>query len=625
MDNRKSNMYKKIFLIFCSFLLILSVTRAQEVQFTGNAKPVVGVGETFNLIYTVNAQATSFHGPAIQGFDVLTGPYTSTSSSIRAVNGRTTMSISYTFTYILRASREGTFDIPGATVIADNKQYKANTVTIKVVKNTAASQGSVPGGNAGRSNQGSGEITSGSNDVYIKTVVDNTNPIQGEGIILTYKIFFKVPISQPNITKPASFEGFWSHILKDNIKLNQYNQTIDGEVYHVAELLKVVLYPLKSGKLVIDPYELECVAQYKRQTKTKTGDPFFDDFFNNSFFNESYANVEKKLKSNSLVINVRPLPTAEKPVDFSGAVGTFTFTTDLDKTQAKTNDAINLKCTITGKGNIQLIDKLNTSFPPDFETYDPKITNNVNTTGAGVSGSQTFEYLIIPRKPGKFTIKPIPFSYFDLEKKRYVTLTSPEYTINVEKGTGDNSTVAYSGPGKEDIKYIGSDIRHIKNQTLLLQHNGAFFFASPLFFLAMILPVILFFILIFVWKKLEVRRSDTLLMKNRKATRVAIKRLKKANTFLKEKRQEEFYIEISQALWGYLSDKFSIPLADLSMESVREALIQKDVSDEIISQFIQTLDNTEFARFAPGEKTMIMEKTYNEALEIITRIERELR
>ena len=297
----------------------------------------------------------------------------------------------------------------------------------------------------------------------------------------------------------------------------------------------------------------------------------------------------------------------------------------MTKTQTKTNDPINLKCTITGKGNIQLVDKLNTSFPPDFETYDPKITNNINSSGDGVSGSQTFEYLIIPRKAGKFTIKPIPFSYFDLSKKRYVTLTSPEYTVNVEKGSGDNNIVAYSSPGKEDIKYLGSDIRHIKDQPMLLQSIGTFFFASPLFFVMMILPVLIFFAIIFIWRKLEVRRSDTLLMKNRKATRVAIKRLKKANTFLKEKKQDPFYIEISQALWGYLSDKFSIPLADLSMDSVHEALMKKNVKDEIITQFIQTLDNTEYARFAPGEKTMIMEKTYQEALEIITRIERELR
>jgi hypothetical protein len=618
-------MNKRIFLVFCSFLLIITAALAQEVQFTGNARSNVGVGETFNLTYSVNTQAANFHGPAITGFDVLSGPYTSTSSSIRAVNGRTSMSISSTFTYILRATHEGTFEIPAATVSADNKNFRSNVVVIKVSKNAGNGQTNTQG-NQGRSTVDNNTgVQAGSNDVYVKSVVDNSNPMQGEGIVLTYKIFFKVSISQPNITKPASYEGFWSNILKDNVKYNQYTQTIDGEVYHVAELLKVVLYPLKSGKLMIDPFELECVAQYKRQTKTKTGDPFFDDFFNNSFFNESYANVEKKLKSNAVVVNVRPLPTAEKPVDFSGAVGTFTFKTDLDKTKTKTNEPITLKCTITGKGNIQLIDKLNITFPPDFETYDPKISNNVSTTGAGTSGSQTFEYLIIPRKAGNFTIKPITFSYFDLEKRKYVTLSSPQYSLNVEKGSGDNTTIAYSGAGKEDIKYIGSDIRHIKNQPLLLSHAGDFFFGSFLFFVMLLLPVLLFILFIVMWKKLQERRSDALLMKNRKATRVAIKRLKKASTFLKEQKKEEFYIEISQALWGYLSDKFGIPLSELSMDSVHEALLNKKVNDEIIQQFIQTLDNTEYARFAPGEKTMIMEKTYNEALEIITRIERELR
>jgi uncharacterized membrane protein len=618
-------MNKRIFFILCSFLLIATGSRAEDIQFTGSARTVVGVGETFNLIYSINAQASNFHGPAITGFDILTGPYTSTSSSIRAVNGRTSMSISYSFTYIIRANKEGTFEIPGATVMVDNKQYKSNSVTIKVVKNGGNGQNTSPAGTSGKNNSpNNGGIQSGSNDVFVKAVVDNTNPFQGEGVILTYKIFFKVQISQPNITKPSSFEGFWSQNLP-NAKINQYNQTIDGDVYRVADLLKVVLFPLKSGKLVIDPFELECVAQYKRQTKTKTGDPFFDDFFNNSFFNESYANVEKSLKSNAVVVNVKPLPTAEKPVDFSGAVGTFTFKTDLDKTHTTANDAINLKCTITGKGNIQLIDKLDVTFPPDFETYDPKITNNVSTTGAGASGSQTFEYLIIPRKAGKFTIKPINFSYFDLEKKRYVTLSSPIYTVDVDKGNGASATVTYSGTGKEDIKYIGSDIRHIKNQPLFLQKTGTFFFGSLFFFLMLILPVILFVVFIIFWKKQEERRSDTLLMKNRKATRVAINRLKKANAFLKEQKQESFYIEISQALWGYLSDKFGIPLADLSMDSVHEALVNKNVGDEIIRQFIETLNNTEYARFAPGEKAMIMEKTYQEALEIITRIERELR
>jgi uncharacterized membrane protein len=249
----------------------------------------------------------------------------------------------------------------------------------------------------------------------------------------------------------------------------------------------------------------------------------------------------------------------------------------------------------------------------------------VNTTGVGSSGSQTFEYLIIPRKAGKFTIKPISFSYFDLAKKKYVTLTSPQYTVDVDKGTGDNTTVTYSGTGKEDIKYIGSDIRHIKNQPLLLQKTGTYFFGSVFFYLLLLLPLILFMGFIILWKKQEERRSDALLMKNRKATRIAKKRLTKASVFLKDKKQEKFYIEISQALWGYLSDKFGIPLAELSVDSVHQALVKKNVSEDIIRQFIETLNNTEYARFAPGEKTFIMEKIYQEALEIITRIERELR
>jgi len=605
-------------LVFCSLLLNIAVGWAQDVQFTGNARSTVGVGETFNLTYSINAQAANFRGP----------PYTSTSSSIRAVNGRTSMSISSTFTYILRASREGTFEIPAATVSADNKQYRSNVVVVKVTKNAGGGQntatGAAPGGRGG--DQNTSGVQSGSNDVYVKAFASDANPYQGEGIVVTYKIITKVPINQINISKFSSFDGFWSlNLIKDNDKLNQYTQVIDGEKYMVADLRKVVLFPLKSGKLVIDPLQLDCVAQYKRQTKTKTGDPFFDDFFNNSFFNESYANVEKSLKSNSLVINVKPLPTADKPEDFSGAVGSFTFKTDLDKTKTKTNEPINLKCTISGKGNIQLIDKLNITFPPDFETYDPKVTNNVSTTGNGTSGSQTFEYLIIPRKPGTFTIKPITFSYFDLDKKRYETLASPQYTINVEKGSGDNATVTYSGAGKEDIKYIGTDIRHIKNQPLELQLAGTFFFGSTLFFVLILLPILIFISFIVFWKRQEERRSDTVLMKNRKATRVAIKRLKKASAFLKAQQQEPFYIEISQALWGYLSDKFGIPLAELSMDSVHEALIKKNVKDEIIQQFIETLNNTEFARFAPGEKAMIMEKTYQEALEVITRIERELR
>jgi len=617
----------KYYVIPTLLTLLTLAGYGQVVEFTAQTKQVVAVGETFTLTYTINGQGEGFRGPSIQGFEVLSGPNTSTTSSIRSINGRTSMAITYSFTYLLQATREGSFDIPAASVQVDRKQYTSNAVTIKVVKNpnAAANQQYTGGQQQGARNPQSG-VVSGPNDVYVKAFASSANPMQGEGIVVTYKIFTKVPIAQINISKLSSFSGFWSqNLMKENDKLQQYTQVIDGEQYVIADIRKIALFPLKSGRLVIDPLELACVAQIKRQTKSRTGDPFFDDFFNDSFFNTSYATVEKNLKSNPLVISVRPLPEAGKPGDFSGAAGSFTFHTEIDKTRLKTNEALNLKCVVSGKGNIQLIDKLNITFPPDFETYDPKVTSDINSSAAGISGSQTFEYLIIPRKPGRFILKPISFSYFDLGKMRYITQTSPEYTIDVEKGSGDAALVTYSGANKEDIKYIGSDIRHIKDKPFALTHAGTIFFGSSGFWLLLIIPLLAFIALVIFGRKMAARHGDTVLMKNLKATKVARKRLRKADEFLKSGNQEAFYVEISQALWGYLSDKFSIPLAELSIDSVHEALLRKNVREEIITQFTGTLQNTDFARFAPGEKSVNMERIYNEALEIISKIERELK
>jgi hypothetical protein len=593
------------------------------------------VGETFNLSYVLNGQGTGFRGPNIQGFELLSGPNTSTTSSIRSINGRTSMSITYTYSYILQATREGTFEIPAASATVDHKTYTSNTLTIKVVKNANAGNAqnsssgnrnaaSPPGRQPDAGSQGAGV---GVGDVYAKAFASNTNPLQGEGIVVVYKIYTKVPIAQINISKLSSFSGFWSqNLMKENDKLQQTTQVINGEQYVVADIRKIALFSLKSGRLVIDPLELECVAQVRKQTRTRTGDPFFDDFFNDSFFNNNIANVEKNLKSNPLVINVQPLPETGKPVDFSGAVGNFTFHSEIDKTRLKTNETVTLKCSISGQGNIQLIDKLNINFPPDFETYDPKVTSDVQTTAAGVSGTQTFEYLLIPRKPGKFTIKPVTFTYFDVSKKRYISVSSPAYNLDIEKGSGDASTmVTYSGANKEDIQYIGSDIRHIKDKHFALSPLGYRFFASTGFLLLLIIPLLLFIIFLILWRRMAARRSDIQLMKNLKATKIARKRLAKAEQFQKTGNQESFYVEISQALWGYLSDKFSIPLSDLSIDSVQDALERKNVNEQIINQFIDTLHNTDFARFAPGEKTVNMERTYNQALEIISKIERELR
>ncbi|MBN1199255.1 MAG: protein BatD [Bacteroidales bacterium] len=618
---------KPFFLTGLVLVLFSSGLFSQEVEFTGAVKPVVAVGETFNLTYTVNAQGENFRGPRIPGFTLLTGPNTSTTSSIRSINGRTSMTITYTYSYILQATREGTFTVPAASVTVDGKVYQSNTLSIEVhAGGTSVQQQGQGNRTGGQQPSDASGVQSDAKDVFLKAYVSNDNPFQGEGTMVTYKLFTKVPIAQISISKLSSFQGFWSqNMLKDNERFPQYNQTIDGEQYVVAEIRKIALYPLKSGKLQIDPLEVECVAQVKRQTRQRTGDPFFDDFFNNSFFSSSYATVEKTLKSNPLTIQVKPLPQANKPADFSGAVGAFTFRSEIDQTTVKANEPVTVNYTISGTGNIQLIEQLDITFPPDFETYDPKVTSDYKTTASGVTGMQSFEYLVIPRKPGHFTINPATFSYFDLAKKQYITFTSPAYELTVEKGSGESGVMTYTGANKEEIKYIGSDIRHIDSQPFKLRKAGSGFMGSWRYILALLIPLVLFIGLLIFLRKRSERRSDVLLMKNRKATRVARKRLKKAALFLKEKQEAEFYEEISQALWGYLSDKFGIPRADLSIDSVRGVLKGKQINEESLDQFTATLNDTEFARFAPGDKVLKMDEIYGKALEIIEKIERELR
>ena len=619
---------KVFFKIFILVLIFFSKSvLADEVKFTASTRMIVEVGKQFQLTYTLNAQGTNFRGPALNDFLVLSGPNTSSSSSIQVINGKMTQSVTNTFTYYLKAIKEGTFTISPASVKAGNKYYRSNTLTIKVVKsetNTKVSQQSIAGQ---KGQQVQPQTRSETKDVFLKATANKTNPFQGEQVIVTYKIYTKVPIAQISIDKLSSFPGFWSkNLLNDNERLKQSTEIINGEEYITANIRKITLFPQKTAKLEIDPMELECIAQIRKQkTRRITSDPFFDSFFDDPFFNRSYQNVEKSLKSNPLTINVKPLPLKNKPANFSGAVGNFTFKSSIDRTELKTNEAITLKYTISGKGNIELINKLNVSFPPDFEVYDPKIINRIKTSPLGVSGSCTFEYLLIPRNPGEFNTKPVYFSYFDINTKQYITKSTPDYTIKVEKGSGTLANISYIGVNQEDIKYIGSDIRHIKSNILNLQKINVYFFGSTAFYLLMIIPVVFFILLIIIWKNQTKKRNNISLMKNKKATKVARKNLRKAHAFLKSGSKEEFYIEISQALWGYLSDKFNIPRAELSMDSVNDALLKKKVNKEIIRQFIDTLNNCEFARFAPGDSSSTMDEIYREALEIISKIERELR
>ncbi|GAP42785.1 oxygen tolerance [Lentimicrobium saccharophilum] len=599
----------------------ISFASGQDLDFRASAREVVSVGDQFRLIYSINGQASGFRAPVIKDFSVLAGPSQSTSTSMQIINNQVSRSVEYSFTYILQATNEGTFTIPPASVNVDGKAYQSNPVTIKVVKGSAPAS---PGAQQQTQPQG-GEITA--KDLFVRASVNKSNPYQGEQVIITYKIYTRVPVAEYSITRAPSTAGFWSQdLIKDNTKLNQYRETVDGSEYVVAEIKKEALFAQKSGNLTIEPLEMDVVAQIQRKASRRGfNDPFFDSFFNDSFLGSTYQNVRKTLRSNQLNINVRPLPSANRPSEFTGAVGNFSISSSIDREQLKANEALTLKFTITGKGNIKLVEKPNLVFPSDFEVYDPRITDNIAASQAGVSGSRTFEYLVIPRNPGDFTIKSSRFAFFDIESGTYKTLNSPDFRIKVEKGTGNEANVVAGSSNKEDFKYIGTDIRFIKTSPLKLRPVNSYFLSHPLFPLWLAIPPVLLAAFMLIWRNELRKRNNLALMRNRKATRVARKRLKAAEHFLKQKNQDAFWAEVSNALWGYISDKFNIPGSTLSMDSVNQALKNKNVNEDLITQFISALNNCEFARFAPGDKSQVMDKLYREAIEVITNTEQHLK
>jgi hypothetical protein len=371
--------------------------------------------------------------------------------------------------------------------------------------------------------------------------------------------------------------------------------------------------------------ELECQGQVRVQNTSRSRDPFFDSFFDDPFFNRNVRNIPLKLNSNPIELDVKPLPIQTRPAGFSGAVGNFQLQTSVDKTSLKANDAITLRATIRGSGNLELIDELAFSFPPDFEVFDPKVTNQISKTSTGISGTKIFEYLLIPRSAGEFTIKPATFSYFDLRNKEYITLTTPEYNISVEKGDDESAGISYSGVSQKDIQFIGSDIRHIISYPFNLYQVNTYFFLSRSFYLLLLVPAVLIIIFIIFWRARMKKRQDTALLKNKRATRVARKNLKLAGDFLKQNEENKFYEEVSRALWGYISNKFNIPLSELSMDNVSINLKRKNVNEDTIEAFTSVLNNCEYARFAPGEGSSRMADLYKEAMDIITRTEKEIK
>jgi hypothetical protein len=609
--------------ILLIIVLLSNVLLADDnISLTGSAKQVVTTGERFQVVYEVNAEGRNFNAPSFGNLQVLSGPNTSTSSSVQYINGNMTQSFTMTYTFIVQAVQEGDVTISPASVTVNGKKYNSNPVNIKVIKSSAAQQGTKPN----TDQAGSSEGVLQDDDVYIKAFLDNNSPYLGEQLIITYKIYTKVPITNLGMQKSPSYPGFWSkNLMEDNSKFRQSTQVINGEEYIVADIAKYALFPQKSGILTIESVEMECNAQLRVQSsKRRSNDPF-ESFFNDPFFNRNVKNVKTTLTSKPIKINVKPLPQQGKPESFKGAVGEFTFKSEIDKNDLSANDALTLNVSISGRGNIELITSPEVHFPPDFETYEPKIKSNIQSTLSGISGSKSFEYLAIPRASGDFKIDPVKFSYFNPKDGKYYTFSSGELKISVEKGDQNSGDITYSSSAQEDIRFIGQDIHHIKTGNFELKKRGSFLFASATYFIIIILPVLLLILIIIWWKWQEKRKSNVGLMKTRKANKIARERLKKAEKLKKANDEKAFYDEIAQALWGYIADKFNIKKSNLSIDKVRESLHKKNVAVEVIDSFINTLNNIDFARFAPGDSGGKMENVYNEAIDAIMQAEKQLK
>lgn len=611
-------MKTRIIYIVALLMASIQLLDAQsDVSFKTICKKQVSVGEQFQVSYELNGDGKDFKSPNFTNFEIIGGPFTSTSSSVQIINGSVSRTNTQTFSFHLRAIKEGVFTIPSASITVDRKKITSEPCKINVTA-SATSSGNYNSDASNSTNNNSKK------EVFLKATPNKKKVYQGEQILLTYNIYYTIPISQLSVSKSPSYSGFWTKDISDNDgSLQQSSTIIDGQTYNVATIKEMVLFPQKAGDLTIEPLELSCLAQIRQQRqRSNTYDPF-EDFFGD-VLGTSYTNVKKDIKSQPITIEVIPLPTTNKPNSFNGAVGQFTFTSNIDKNELKVNEAFTLTLTVSGKGNIELLELPKPILPPDFEVYDPKISTTVKNNALGIYGSKKAEYIIIPRVSGDFTLEDIKFSYFNPSLKKYETLKSDIHTIQVQKGENNTSSAIYT-PGQADIKYLGSDIRHINVNDNDLNITGVNFFMSTTYVIIIVGMMVIFVVMLVIYKKVNKFNKNQALVKNKQATKVAKKRLNNAHKYMISNEQNSFYEEFSQALWGYISDKLNIVRSQLSMDSVREIMLSKEVSEDIVNEFVELLNNCEYARFAPGDANKKMDELYQKGIELITKAEKHLK
>lgn len=588
-------------------ILLMSITFSSgiyaQIRLVAQSKNPVRVGETFQLQFSVDANASGFRAPGISGFDILSGPNSSTSSSYSSINGNISQKITNSYLYYLRARSVGKFTIPAAQVTVDGKTYKSDPITIEVLKGEDAPP-----------NQNNNIDEIGSDDLFVSINLSKSNVYQGEYIIATTKIYTQVDLVSFNDIKFPAFTGFWNQDIETSSNISLSQETINGKTYSVGLLKQNILYPQKQGKLIVDPIEVEVIV---RQKVGKAR-----DFFGRIV--DRYDNVKKKIKSSPVTVTVKPLP-GNKPDNFSGIVGSgFEISSNISNKDIKVTDGVNLSVKLSGNGNLSLINELNIDLPTSFEKYPPTVKENIKNTTSGSTGNKIFEYFMQALEPGDFTIPGTEFCYFDVNKKDFVTIKTEDYKIKVEPGNGQASNDQKTYNPQTEIETKNNDIRYIKQNNLELHEKDSYFAGTSLFYFSYLLAGIIFIIFIFFKRNRIKENADISKKKNRNAGKVSKKRLKNAENLLKQKDTQNFYLEITQAMWGYLSDKLSIPVSELSKDMIREKLVNRGAKNETVTELIDLLNTCEYDRFAPGAEPSVPEDIYKNASVLITTFEKNI-
>ena len=605
---------KRIILTLLLFISVIGNVLADDVTFVASAPKSVVLGQHFRLTYTVNT--TDAKEPVIADmpdFDILSGPNISTQQSYSSVNGKTTSSVSVTFTYILLPKSEGEFTIQPAKINAKGKDITSNSLSIKVLPEDKASSAAQ---NGDRRQGGNTSANISNEDLFMRATLSKTKVYEQEAVLLTYKVYSAVNLTNLSFPTPE-LKGFNIQEVElpqeKQFELEHYN----GRNYNTIVWRQFVLFPQQSGKLEIPSLDFEAVVAVQNRRSVDPFEMMFSGF-------SGYVEVKKLLKTKPLSLEVEKLPFG-KPADYSGGVGEFTIGSTINNTKLKTNSEFTLKVIVKGTGNMRLLGNPQFELPTEFESYDPVIENNFRLTANGFKGEKVYEYLITPKASGTYTIPSAHLSFFNTSTGSYETLKTQEYTVEVEKGSEaavtliDNTQI-----NKEKGKVLASDIRHIKYGDEG-KAEKSIFFGSSRYMLSYAISLLLVLLFLVIYRKKVAENANTSLVRTKKANKVATRRLKVAKTLMKENKVNEFYDEILKAMWGYTSDKLSIPMSQLSKENIASTLLSRGVSDELVTEFQEILSEGEFARYAPGDKEAAMERLYTMSINVISKMENSIK